>query len=97
MDKKTQLQQEIEAKQKELALLEAREIDVLRKKAIKELSEYTPQEKIEAFDKFYEMASDFFDNYNEESDDEHWAWEAVVSVLGRDNKIFWAYYRKCHS
>ena len=55
---------------------------------MKELGEYTNEEKIEWFDKMYNKALEqiiFIEKNRYEPDDcEHFTWEAVMELLGAD-------------
>jgi len=87
---------EIESKTKELEQLDLKEKLGEKKSAIKELSEFTDKEKCKYFDKFYKSASNNLERYIEtkfeKSEEEHYSWEEHMSILSRDNKLFWNYY-----
>ena len=65
-------------------------------KAIKKLEEYSDEEKIKFFDKLYKTALselEFLEkNKYNHNDDEHYAWEAYIQILSKDNDAFWSYY-----
>ena len=65
----------------------------LRSKAIKKLEEYTIEEKCDAFDKIYASAvSDFEDAEKQKEPSTHWAWEAQMKLMARNNSLFWKLY-----
>ena len=53
---------------------------------IKELKDYTDQEKLILFDKIYEQTlEEWNESKTEEDRDEHYFWEAIMeTVLGKD-------------
>lgn len=98
MNKVTELKNEIEAKKLELLKLEETERKQGCSTVIKDLSEYTDIEKINAFDKFYKSAELMFTSvetsgFNRE-DDKQYTWEDIMGLLARDKSKFWAYYNK---
>lgn len=90
------LKKEIEERRAELAKLEAQEIKDSKKEAIKDLSEFSNDEKIKIFDALYNYSKDELEEventgYTDE-DSDHYAWETLITILARDNKKFWKYY-----
>ena len=67
-----------------------------RNLAIKDLSEFTDEEKIKKFDALYESAiysiKYLEDNGFESKDDEHYSWEELISLPAREKDKFWKYY-----
>ena len=91
------LKREIAEKKAELARLEKLESDSIRTEAIKPLSEYTDEEKIEEFDAIYNSALTMLGEAEEngsenDNDDEHYTWEQVMELLARKKEKFWNYY-----
>jgi len=64
---------------------------------IKQLSEYTDNEKIQIFDNFYDRAKAMLDEIKDgnigDEDDVHYIWEDVMNLLAKNRKRFWKYYR----
>ena len=93
----TKLEREIAEKKTELDRLKDLKKHEGRRKAVKELSEYTVEEKVAKFDSFYRDAEATLDaiesgDYHEDNDDAHYTWEAVMGLLARDSATFWGYY-----
>ncbi len=90
------LKREIEERKRQLALLEAQAKQDEEMIAIKNLSEFTTNEKIEAFDKLYNSAYSVVvgvrkNGYNDE-DTPHYLYEEMMSIIARDKKAFWKYF-----
>lgn len=97
MTEKEILQAQIEEAQKRLQELEKQEKTIIKSESIKELSEYTTEEKVKWFDETYEMAREEFsivgtEDYCEDNDNDQYAWEHYMEILARDKRIFWKYY-----
>lgn len=96
MKKSELLREQIKNGQKELAELLEQEHKESRSQTVKELSEFTNEEKIEIFDSLYACAKSNLDsaeeNGSESDDDEHYTWEAVMEIMGRNKQLFWEYY-----
>lgn len=88
---KESLKSEIAKKQAELAALVAAESEKDKSEAIKDLSEYTTDEKVAKFDSLYKSALSMLESKGSE-DDAHYTWEDVMSLLSKDHKKFWKYY-----
>jgi len=95
------LEREIAEKKAELERLRVMSKQTGRKKAVKDLSEYTIDEKVAKFDSLYRDAEATLitlenGEYHEDdsSDDEHYAWEALMEILARDSSTFWGYFNK---
>jgi len=87
---------EIEEKKKELLELEKKEKLDARKNAIKDLSEFTIEEKVTIFDKMYKSAESSLeqsikDGYHNE-DNMHYGGEEYFEILARNEKDFWDFY-----
>jgi hypothetical protein len=86
---------DIENKIKELTL----QLDTMNKqeeesKKLRTLESYTTQEKIQVFDSFYADAKNKLDQkiagtYPEDDDDEHWCFEAIMNLLGKEIWNIW--------
>ena len=88
--------QEIEAKKKELEQLEQKEKLESRVNAIKDLEEFTIEEKVKIFDKMYKSAlssieESIKDGYHHE-DNMHYGGEEYFEILARNKKDFWDFY-----
>jgi len=86
------LKKEIKEKQALLDKLVAQEKDV-----IKPLEDYTIEEKEEFFNKMYSTALSALNQKIEsgredDSDDEHYIWEDIMGLLGKDKQKFWKYW-----
>ena len=98
MTEKQILQQQIEDAKRKLDELEEKEKNSERKDAIKNLNEYTTEEKIKFFDKMYKSALSELNEveqkcYHDENYT-HYAWEEYIEILVRDNDKFWKYWNK---
>ena len=87
---------EIEEKKRELLELEKKEKLVARGYAIKDLSEFSDDEKIKMFDKMYKSAESSLeqsikDGYHDE-DNMHYGGEEYFEILARNKKDFWDFY-----
>lgn len=92
-----ELRKEIEDKNKELALLVEQEAKGLRNMAIKPLSNFTVEEKVEFFDKQYNNVVEHYlkpveDRGYHYEEDEHYAWEEFMETVARDKDSFWKYF-----
>ena len=94
----TILEREIAEKKVELERLKEVSKQSGRNKAIKDLSEYTIEEKVKKFDSLYRDAEATLvtaesGDYDEDNDDdEHYTWEALMGLLARDSDTFWVYF-----
>lgn len=94
----SQLEKEIADKKKELEALKLKNKNSARGRAIKELEEFTDEEKIKAFDSLYSHAAlDLKEAVKGVEVAEHWAWEAQMNLLARDRQLFWDYYNSLNS
>lgn len=92
------LTQQIADAKAKLELLEKQEKNSKRNNAIKDISEYTNEEKIKFFDKLYRAAYaelvELENTGNHDEDCAQYAWEEYISILARDHKLFWKYWNK---
>ena len=68
--------------------------DTYRKKYVKSLESYSPEEKIEWFDKMYaemlrQLEHKESPDYHEDNDDAHYTWESCLQILGEDIFKYW--------
>ena len=96
MNEKEKLQQQIAEAKERLEKLEQQEKINGKKDAIKELSEYTDEEKIQFFDKLYNSAYLELTELEEEGyhneDCAQYAWEEYIAILAKDRNKFWRYW-----
>jgi len=97
-NREEQLEKEIADKKEELLKLQEEKSNSNRRNAVKELSEFTDEEKIAEFDKMYIRAKNDLESiegedYCEDNDEDNDAWMAQMEVLARNNNLFWKYYR----
>ena len=90
------LEAEIAANKAKIAQLEEKNRRSGRSLAIRELSEMTDDEKIEAYNALHTSALNFVESAEvsgyANDDDQHYAWEELISIVARDKKEFWKYY-----
>jgi len=96
MTEKDNIKKEIEEARKRLQLLEEREKLSTKNTIIKQLEEYTIEEKVKWFNKMYKNAEEELieletKGYSDE-DNEHYCWENYIEVLAKNNKKFWNYW-----
>jgi len=96
MGKREDLLKKIADAQDQLNKLELEQKSNIRESAIKNLDEYTDEEKIKFFDKMYESALEELnrtekENYHDE-DSAGYAWEEYILILSKDKKLFWKYW-----
>jgi len=78
-----------------------KEIEELKKnnikgKAVRTLNEVSVSEKVQFFDKMFENAMidlNTVESGKELDDEEHYVWEEFISILAKDKKLFWEYWR----
>jgi hypothetical protein len=91
-----EMRADIERKRLELELMEKSLVSNERALAIKDLSEFTDEEKIKVFDKIYKSAlsivEDAETNGYVNDDNRHYIYEDVMSVIARDSRVFWKYF-----
>jgi len=90
------LEKEIADKKKELEQLRAKNRTSERSNAIKEIDEFTDEEKIEGFEAIHAagmvVLKEAEENGYVREDESQWAFEAQMGAIARDNKLFWDYY-----
>ena len=100
MTEKEKLQQQIEEAQRKLEELEEKEKNSERIEAIKNLDEFTTEEKVKFFDSMYksalaELNTTIGHGYHNE-DCEHYAWEEFIVILAKDYNLFWKYWNSIY-
>jgi len=90
------LEKEIAEKQEKLKQMKDANKTSARSKAVKELSEFTDEEKIKGFEAIHAAGMSVLKDaeekgYTSESESQ-WAFEGQMGAIARDNKLFWAYY-----
>lgn len=92
------LREEIAQKQKQLEELELQLTKDKRKIAIRDLSDVSDAEKIKKFDDIFNFALSIIESVEEKGytneDDEHYAYEEIMSVIAKDRKAFWDYFNE---
>jgi hypothetical protein len=92
-----EMRADIERKRLELELMEKSLVSNERNLAIKDLSEFTEDEKIKVFDKIYESALDLVNQVEVSGfineDIRHYLYEDVITIIARDEKAFWLYFK----
>lgn len=90
------IQAQIARLQGKLGNLKDQEKGARRKGAIKDLSEFSIEEKAAFFDKLYNSAlgvvNDYEKNKYVSEDEDNWAFEEKMGILARNKKQFWDYY-----
>lgn len=96
MTEKQILEKQIEDAKRKLEELEEKEKNSERIEAIKNLDEFTTEEKVKFFDSMYKSALEELDTTigNDYHDDncEHYAWETYIEILARNHTKFWKYW-----
>ena len=93
--RKERIQANIAKKAKELETLK-KSLESGEDRPIKSLEDWTEEEKVEWFDKFYKFALNHVDEredsgYDDE-DSDHWFFEQGMSILYDNRKEFWDWY-----
>lgn len=93
--RKERIQADIDKKAKELEDLK-KSLESGEDRPIKSLEDWTEEEKVEWFDKFYKFALNHVDEredsgYDDE-DSDHWFFEQGMSILYDNRKEFWDWY-----
>lgn len=82
---------EKEIKQKEMELKELKDKKLSNK--VKKKTDYTDKEKIKWFDETYDMMmeelKEHLENDYEDEDAEHYDWEHLLEILGKDIWVIW--------
>lgn len=89
------IEKEIADARTRLELARLKEKNLKRIEAIKDLSEFTDEEKIEAFDSIFNRALSYVESAEEEykrDDDPNYGFEEFMGIIARDKDKFWKYY-----
>lgn len=90
------LKKKITDAQEELRQLKDAEKFSKKNEAIKQLEDYTDDQKIKCFDEFYKDANEQLKEYEKNGysheDNAYYTWEAVIQILSKDNRKFWDYW-----
>ena len=96
MTAEEKLQKEIKDAQEKLRLLKESEKFSKRNEVIKQLKDYSTDEKVEWFNKMYANAKEELEELEEKgySDDDnvHYAWKTYITILAKTDKEFWNYW-----
>lgn len=97
MNREQEIEREILEKQEELRKLKEIRKNSTRSRAVKELEEYSIEEKVEFFDKMHRYAINELGElergeYCEDNDNDHYGWEELMKIIARDEKSFLDYY-----
>jgi len=98
MNREQEIEREILEKQEELRKLKEIRKNSTRSKAVKELEEYSIEDKVKFFDKMHRYAINELGElerggeYSEDNDNDHYGWEELMKIIARDKKTFWDYY-----
>lgn len=91
-----EMRAEIERKKRELDALEKSLVNDERNLAIKDLSEFTDEEKIKWFDRLYKSSLDVVEEVEKNGyineDTPHFIYEDVMGIVARDRNAFWKYF-----
>lgn len=91
MNKVDRIKREIAELQKELDKAEK----LKNQYPIRSLDSYSVEEKVECFDRFYQMAASHLEEVEggvDDDDIEHWTFEAVMELLSSPETNIWKYY-----
>lgn len=92
---KEELKRAIEEKRKELEELEKLEKVYDRNLIVKELSEFTDEEKIKIFDYLYKSSLEDLETLEREGyqdeDSAQYVYEDFLEIVARDKKLYWKY------
>lgn len=97
LSRRERIQKELEQKKKELEELQKKS-EIGEDRPIKQLEDFTDDEKINFFDKFYNFALKHIEeresNGYDDEDSDHWFFEEGISVLyDKENRTkFWKWY-----
>ena len=99
MTREEKIEEEILKKQQEIERLKTRlNTKTFPTDIIKDLSEFTVEEKCNKFDKFYNSAIGTIKRVQEEEylseDEDHYAFEEIMNIVARDDKSneFWKWF-----
>ena len=89
------LKKEIREKEQELERLKKEEQLSNRKEIVRELSEFSDEEKIAIFNKLYKEAIDDLihleDKGYSDEDSAYYAYESLLEIVAKDKKEYWNY------
>lgn len=95
------LEKEIQAKNRELAELKEKLKSDKETQAIKDLSEFTPEEKILHFDRLHRSVMSTINQVKKDEymgdDTPQYMWEELMGIVARDRKIFWKYFHSLYN
>lgn len=98
-NEKEKLKREINEAKVRLKQLEEQEKKSKKSLAIKNLDEFTAQEKIDFFDKMYNIAKSELKDHEKgkRRDDDHYGWEEYIVIVARNKQEFWKYWNSIDS
>lgn len=89
------IEKEIADAKTRLELARIKEKNLKRDEAIKDLSEFTDEEKIKAFDSIFNSALGYVQSAEQDyrrDDDPNYGFEEFMEIIARDKDKFWKYY-----
>lgn len=89
------IEKEIADARTRLELARLKEKNLKRIEAIKDLSEFTDEEKIKAFDSIFNSALSYVESAEvdyKRVDDPNYGFEEFMGIIARDKDKFWEYY-----
>lgn len=89
------IEKEIADARTRLELARLKEKNLKRTEAIKDLSEFTDEEKIKAFDSIFNRALSYVKSAEvdyKRDDDPNYGFEEFMEIVARDKDKFWKYY-----
>ena len=96
MSPEEELEKEIAEKQEQLRKIKDANKTSIRSKAVKELSEFTDEEKIKGFEAIHAAGIAVLEEAEKNGyvreDESQWAFEFQMETIARDNELFWKYY-----
>ena len=90
-----EIEKEIADAKSRLELARIKEKNLKRDEAIRDLSEFSEEEKIKAFDAIFNRALSYIESAEADyrrDDDAHYAFEEFMGIIARDRDKFWKYY-----
>jgi hypothetical protein len=89
------IEKEIADAKTRLELARINEKNIKRNEAIKDLSEFTDEEKIKAFDSIFNSALGYVQSAEQDyrrDDDPNYGFEEFMGIIARNRDKFWKYY-----
>ena len=89
------IEKEIADAKSRLELAIIKEKNLKRDQAIRDLSEFSDEEKIKAFDSIFNRALSYVESAEADykrDDDPNYAFEEFIGIIARDKDKFWKYY-----